>query len=119
MQACLIVFILIAFDIVTGITKALAKGYVKSSCLREGLFRKCGEIFSLFGAWMMEYANQALDMGVNIPLYTGVAVYISIMEITSIIENICEINPRMASIFKPYLDSIDKTKEEDNEEKRD
>ena len=118
MQACLIVLILIAFDVLTGVTKALIKGDLNSHCLRTGLWRKTGEIFTVFGGLIFEYSNTALGLGINIPLASAIAGYIAIMEITSITENICEINPRMANIFKPYLLNLDQQEKGDDDEEK-
>lgn len=94
---------LIGFDILTGLTKALKNGNVSSKYLREGLFRKCAEIFTLFAGWLFEFVNQTMDTGVSIPLASSIATYIAIMEIVSAIENICEINPDLERLFHPYL----------------
>lgn len=106
MYTVLIVFILIVFDVVTGVTKGLSQGKISSKYLRQGLFRKTGEIFTMFGGWLFEYANIRLHMEMNIPLLETICVYIALMETISIIENICVINPEMCKLFKPYLEKL-------------
>lgn len=113
-----LVISLIGFDIVTGLTKALKNGNVSSKYLREGLFRKCGEIFTLFAGWLFEFVNETMETGVAIPLASSIATYIAIMEIVSIIENICEINPELERLFHPYLAQFEE-KEKDDDVKRD
>ena len=57
-------------------------------------------------AYFVEYAVVYVNMGVDIPAVPAVTVYICIMELISILENICAVNPQMCALFKPYLDKL-------------
>lgn len=104
----------ICFDILTGIIKAIYKEGLNSTILRKGLFHKLSEILAVSGAWLFEYGMNYIHLGVDIPLVEAVVIYISIMEIISIIENISSLNPKLEKFFKPFLEKL-KSKEKDNE----
>lgn len=85
----------IAFDMVTGLVKALMKKEFNSSIMREGLFHKSGSLLCVLLGVMVDYAQSFLDLGVTIPVAVAICTYIVLMEIGSIIENVCEINPEI------------------------
>lgn len=102
----LIVLGFIAFDIITGLIKAAYKGDYNSTVMREGGFHKSMEVVALFVAYFIEYAIVYVHVGVDVPAVAGTSVYICIMEIISILENICAVNPQLCAFFKPYLDKL-------------
>lgn len=117
METYIVVGILILFDILTGITKAIYKEGLNSTILRKGLFHKLSEVFAVFGAWLFEYGLSYVHINLDIPLVEAVTVYISIMECISILENISSLNPKLEKFFKPVLEKL-KEKEKPREEKR-
>ena len=112
MEIYIIVCGFIVFDIITGIIKALYNEGLNSTYLRKGLFHKLSEIITIIGAGMLEVAGNYINLGFEIPLLNTVALYICIMELISILENLAEVNPRLAKFFKPYLEKL---KEKDGE----
>ena len=106
MKVYIIVGCFILFDIVTGILKALYKGKLNSTLLRKGLFHKLSEIIAVVGSGLLQYATTIVDFGVNVPLLPIVSVYICLMELVSIIENLCVVNPKLKKLFSPYLEKI-------------
>lgn len=116
MEVYIIVSILILFDIITGITKAIYKEGLNSTILRKGLFHKLSEIFAVFAAWLFEYGLAFVHINLDIPLVEAVTIYISIMECISILENICSLNPKLEKLFIPILEKL-KAKEKSNESK--
>jgi hypothetical protein len=42
---------------------------------------------------MIDFSQEYLDLGFTLPVATAICGYIILMEISSIIENACEINP--------------------------
>lgn len=105
--------IFILFDIVSGIAAALKHKALSSNAMREGLYNKLAEILLLLLAVV---CNFVLDMQpfhqLDIPpeIAYVVAVYVVIMEILSIIENICLLNPniplaKLLMIFNINVDS--------------
>lgn len=96
----------ILFDIVTGFVKALYRKELDSTALRKGLFRKLSEVLALVGAFLLGYVADYIELGIELPLLNVVSVYICTMELVSIIENLCEVNPTMFSLFSPYLKKL-------------
>lgn len=113
MNLLIITAAFIAFDIATGFLKAIKNKCLNSSVLRNGLFHKLAEIFAVCGSWGLVYASKILNFGIDIPLVGAVTLYICIMEMVSIIENLCELNPNLYKLFKPYLEKL-KSGEDDN-----
>lgn len=85
----------IVLDFVTGLVKAFKEKNYCSSIMREGLFHKCGNILCIVFATLVDYAQTYIDLGVSVPVTAGVCAYIVLMEIGSIIENVCAINPEI------------------------
>lgn len=106
--------IFILFDIATGILKALKNEGLNSTYLRQGLFHKLSEVLATIGAGLLEYGIKYVNLGVDIPVLDVVAVYICSMELVSIIENLCEVNPALGKLFKPYLEKLKDKKGDDN-----
>lgn len=104
--------VFILFDILTGIIKALYKEGLNSIYLRQGLFHKLSEVIATVGAGLLEYGARYIDLGIEVPVLSIVAVYICVMELVSILENLAEVNPHLAKLFKPYLEKL---KEKDGE----
>lgn len=96
----------ILFDILTGLIKAIASEGLNSTILRKGLFHKLSEILSMCAAGLLEYGVVYVNLGVTIPVASAVCAYICLMELISIIENLCILNPGMAKFFKPYLNKL-------------
>ena len=85
----------ILLDMCSGIIKALKEKTYTSTIMREGLFHKCGSILCVVFGVLVDNAQCVVDIGVNIPVAVSVCAYIIIMEIGSIIENVCTINPQI------------------------
>lgn len=100
----LIVACFIALDFLTGLIKAFKEKTYTSSVMREGLFHKCGSIICVIFGVLVDYAQTLIDIGVNVPVALAICAYIILMEIGSIIENVCAINPRiMPNKLKKYF----------------
>lgn len=108
----------IVFDIITGFVKALYHKDVDSSMLRKGLFHKLSEFLTLVGSFLLNYVADYINLGFELPLLNVVSVYICTMELISIVENICEVNPQMYALFSPYLKKL-KKKDGDKVDDRD
>ena len=75
--------ILMAIDVLTGVTNAWIKGEIKSSILRKGLGKKIGEIVVLaIGELFL------ISMSLPMAVLNGISLYIIIMELISICENL-------------------------------
>ncbi len=94
-MAYIIVGAFILLDLVTGIIKAFKEKNYCSSIMREGLLHKCASVACVLFGWLVDFAQGYLDLGVSFPMGVAVCVYICLMEIGSIIENLCMINPKI------------------------
>ena len=99
-----IAFAFIALDFVTGLIKALATHSFTSTQMRQGLFHKVALLLCMILGFLVDHAQGYIDLGITVPVAAAVCVYICLMEITSIIENICKINPeivpdKLAALF--------------------
>lgn len=97
LAALIIVVILIAIDYITGLMKAAITSAISSEKMRLGLWHKSGLILVMLLAEIVERGQAHLDLGYSMPLIVPAAVYISITEISSILENLGEINPEIAN----------------------
>ena len=89
---------LAVFDVVTGYVAAIKNGDLNSSVMRAGLWSKLGEVFAIVVAFAIEFAvsfygDAFIHVALDIPVTTGVCAYITVYELTSIIENIGKLNP--------------------------
>lgn len=99
----------ILLDMITGVVKAFKEKNYTSSVMREGLFHKCGSVLCVTFGFLVDYAQNFLDFGVSVPVALSVCVYICLMEIGSIIENVCSINPQiMPEKIKGYFQKLNK-----------
>ena len=94
----------ITLDMITGLVWAFKNKSYTSSIMREGLYHKCGSVLCVIFGVLTDYAQTWLDLGVAIPMTTAICSYISLMEIGSIVENLCSINPDiMPDKLKQYF----------------
>lgn len=109
--------ILIIMDIVCGTVAAMRNRELCSSIAREGMYNKIGEAMFLFIAII---ANEILAMppfdglGISPDIAYLVAAYIAWMELVSILENICKINPNLPFAKILMMFNIDVDTEEPN-----
>lgn len=96
--ACLAVTsILIVLDYLTGIAKAAMAHDIDSGKMREGLWHKSAYILVIALAAIIEHGQRYVDLGFTVPLLIPACVYITLTEVASILENLTEINPELAS----------------------
>jgi toxin secretion/phage lysis holin len=109
--------ILMTVDIFTGLTNAWIKKEVDSSKLRKGLGKKIGEIAALF-------IGEIFIVGLNVStlFVNGISIYLIVMELISICENLEKLGVPIPSFIRKALavtnDNIvnDKPKEDKEEE---
>ena len=90
----LIALIFNGMDLVTGIVGALKNGeQIKSSKLRDGLFKKVGFVFCYALGVVIEYAKLYLPIPFGDKLLSIICIYAITTEVVSICENISKINP--------------------------
>lgn len=106
-MAYVITFAFIFLDFITGIIKAFAKNEFSSTKMREGLFHKVGLLIAIVLGVLVDIGEGYLDLGIYLPVAEAICVYVCFMEIASIIENICKINPDIVpdKLFAVFGDS--------------
>lgn len=114
--ALTIVGILMAIDYLTGLMKAAMQHNISSEKMRLGLWHKSGLILVMLLAEIIEHGQRYLDLGYTVPLIVPAAVYISITEISSIMENLGEINPDLAN--SPLLQLFRSGKDPNDEDSK-
>lgn len=106
MEIYVICGIAILFDVITGVIKGAYQGKLNSTIARKGLYYKITEILALVLAGLLEYATAYINIGIDLPLVEVVGIYIFCMELLSILENLCAVNPNLRKLFKPYLEKL-------------
>lgn len=106
MKTIIVVGGFILFDIITGVIKGLANEGLNSTILRKGLFHKVSELIAAVGALLLQFGADYIKLDIVLPLLPVVGTYICVMELISIIENLCEVNPTLNKLFKPYLEKL-------------
>lgn len=97
-----VVLLFIFFDIITGLIKSLSTRSYQSSVMRQGLFHKLGEIICFIFGVVCDIFLPYLGVKIPVSIAQSICVYVIIMEIGSVIENIGEITPDLAK----YLHKI-------------
>lgn len=110
--------ILIAMDYLSGIAAAASRGDLQSSKMREGLWHKLGEVVAILLAYLVAEEGHYIGLPYQIDLLIpAVLIWISVMEITSIFENLAILNPDLASAG--FLQIFKKTTEENDHHEND
>lgn len=91
-----IVLIFISFDILFGLLQALTNQTFQSRVMRQGLFHKLGEILCYLFGVVCDATLPMINILVPFSLASAITIYIVIMEIGSILENLSKISPVMA-----------------------
>lgn len=106
MKSLIVVCCFILFDVITGLLKAIKTGTINSTTAKHGLLSKATEILCVVGGILLEMALPYLQITVDLPLAPAISTYICVMELISIIENLCQTNEGLNALFKPYLDKL-------------
>ena len=94
MKIILVALVFNGLDLITGIVGALRDGeQIKSSKLRDGLFKKVGFIFCYTLGVLINYAENFLILPFGVDLLPVICAYAIVTEVVSIVENIAKINP--------------------------
>lgn len=110
----MIAFILL--DVISGVASAYARHEISSQKLRTGLWHKLGYFFVIFCAIVIEWTmTKGLDLGFSLPLVVPICVWVSLMEIVSILENAAQINPDLEKV--PGFERLKEVAKKEAEEK--
>ena len=92
-----IVFLLVLIDYITGVVNAVMQGELSSERMREGLGHKFAYLMIICVALIVEYGSAYIDFGLELPVFIPACGGISLIEITSILENCVKINPELSA----------------------
>lgn len=88
--------VMMLFDIVSGFVGALVRGNVSSTKMREGIGHKAMLVLLVVLAiFVQTFSLHIGDMGWTVPLITPVCVYIIVMEVASVMENVIQAYPAL------------------------
>lgn len=94
MKIILVALFFNGLDLITGIVGAIKDGeQIKSSKLRDGLFKKVGFVFCYALGIAINYAEAYLTLPFGVDLVPVICTYAIITEVVSVVENISNINP--------------------------
>lgn len=113
MWCAIAVLFFVSTDYLTGVIKAITHGNLNSKRMREGLGHKFTYLILATTAWFIDTVNTHIPLGFPISLYVCTSVGITLIEITSILENITDINPELknAPFMAIYTQNKPKHKE--------
>lgn len=106
-----VILLFILFDIITGLIKALASHSYESRVMRQGLFHKLGEIVCFIFGVVCDIFLPYLGVSLPVSIAQSICVYIVIMEIGSVIENIGAINPDLAKYLHKIFAKFEEPKD--------
>lgn len=93
MKIILVALFFNGLDLITGFVGAIRNGeQIKSSKLRDGLFKKVGFVFCYVLGVLINYAESLFTLPYGVDLVLVICTYAVITEVVSIIENISKIN---------------------------
>lgn len=93
MKTILVALTFNALDLGSGIIAAIKAKTLKSSALRDGLFKKTGFILCYMLALLIDNYGGNIGLPIGIPILPIIIGYTCLTETVSIIENIRRINP--------------------------
>ena len=118
--AIILVFILIVLDVISGLVSAFMKKTIDSSVMRRGLWHKASYFIVILLAsaleWAVSVGGPALGIGLDIPIVVPTCLYLGLTEVSSIGENLSQIDPSLRSA--PVFSVLGRVKppEDDKEE---
>lgn len=83
----------ITLDYVSGVVSAIVEKKLSSKRMKAGLLKKFGYILLLCLCYMIDLTTVRMRLGFTTEIFSIVSAGICMIEITSILENICIINP--------------------------
>ena len=115
----ILVFILIVIDVISGITAAFMTKTIESSVMRRGLLHKASYVLVILLAGTLEWAVSAggptLGIGLDLPIVVPTCLYLGLTEVSSIGENLAQIDPSLRSA--PVFSVLGRVKPPEDEEK--
>lgn len=86
-----------ALDLLTGCIAAVKNKEIRSSKLRDGLFKKIGFLICYFLAWLIDSEGVAVGFSFGVNILPVVILYACTTELVSVLENVSKINSDLLS----------------------
>lgn len=117
----LVMLAFIAADIITGYAKGICTNKRDSKTMKQGLWNKAGEILVVSFLLLVDFMLPLIDVHLGFMTFSGGVIYIVLMEVTSICENLIIISPALEPVLGKLVASAkienDKNKTEDENRK--
>lgn len=94
-----------ATDYLTGIVKAIMQNNLSSRKMREGLGHKFAYLVLITVAYAIDTVSTHVSLGLPVNVFVVTVGGVCLIELTSILENICDINPELKN--KPFVQIFD------------
>ena len=100
---------MMTIDVITGLMDAWAMKNFMSAKMRAGLAKKGGELMIILVGLLFTY-------GMGIPLYIlkGISIYIILMELMSIVENLDKLGAPLPKALKDVINNLGDTVQNDD-----
>lgn len=85
----------IILDILSGLIKAAVEKNIQSGMMHTGLLKKTAYFIVVFLAIFLDWCSLHVDLPFEMHLLAPVTIFIIMIEIASILENVCIINPQL------------------------
>lgn len=95
----------ITMDYLTGVVKAIMQNNLSSQKMREGLGHKFAYLTLISVAYIIDTVSTHVSLGLPVNVFIATIGGICLIELTSILENVCEINPELKN--KPFMQIFD------------
>lgn len=96
----------IAADVISGLLAAWLTKSFRSDKMREGAQHKVGELLAMGACYGVQYALPLIGVSTTINFVRGFAIYIVIMEMSSVIENIVKLDPELSGPLGNLFNSL-------------
>lgn len=102
----IIVSVCIAADVVSGLLAAWMTKSFRSDKMREGAGHKLGELIAMGCVYGVQYGLPFIGVQTSINFVRAFAIYIIIMEVSSVFENIIKLDPELSGPLGTLLNSL-------------
>ena len=113
MKLVIFAVIMIFCDVLTGLFKGGYNGNINSTYLRKGMMHKLSEIMAIAVCWIIDFSLAYSGINIDLKIAGALCIYISIMELISVLENLGEVNPKLKKFLQPYLEKLRGETEDD------
>lgn len=107
-----LIMVAIVADYLTGLIKACYKHEYKSEVMRQGLYHKVAEIATVAVMFYLQLGLPMIGIVIDFPFISFITLYIIVMELSSIIENIGEINPDLVGPLSDVFEKVKQAKDD-------